>query len=161
MSGGTIARLVQHQFPAVLALNNANAAETSMLDLAELNDLVEQACYARGIGEGHDGFLIAVDQNAVYHSPNYQWFRKRHERFLYIDRIVISEAARGQGLARQLYEDLFETGRRLAHRLVGCEVNFDPPNPVSDAFHVALGFQAVGKATDAGGKTVRYYERAI
>jgi predicted GNAT superfamily acetyltransferase len=161
MSGTTIATLTQNDFPAVLALNNANAAATSELDLAELGALVEQACYARGVGVGGDGFLIAVDQNAALVSPNFAWFKRRYERFLYIDRIVISEHARGQGNARRLYEDLFDCGSRLGHTVVGCEVNFDPPNPVSDAFHAALGFEVVGRAVLPGAKSVRYYARAI
>ncbi len=161
MSGGTITTLTSTDFPAVLALNNANAAATSALDLAGLTELVEQACYARGVGAGGDGFLIAMDQNAAYDSPNFLWFRQRHDRFLYIDRIVISARARGQGHARRLYEDLFACASRLGHTVVGCEVNSDPPNPVSDAFHSALGFEVVGSAVLEGAKSVRYYERAI
>jgi hypothetical protein len=45
---------------------------------------------------------------------------------------------------------------------VVCEVNADPPNPASDAFHAALGFAAVGSAANhGGGKTVRYFCREL
>jgi uncharacterized protein len=45
---------------------------------------------------------------------------------------------------------------------VVCEVNIDPPNPASEAFHLALGFKEVGQATIHGGtKTVRYFEKII
>jgi hypothetical protein len=45
---------------------------------------------------------------------------------------------------------------------VVCEVNADPPNPASDAFHTALGFAEVGSASiHAGSKTVRYLARRI
>jgi predicted GNAT superfamily acetyltransferase len=37
----------------------------------------------------------------------------------------------------------------------------DPPNPVSDAFHRALGFTEIGRAALANGKTVRYLEREL
>ena len=45
---------------------------------------------------------------------------------------------------------------------VVCEVNREPPNPASDAFHAALGFSEVGLAAIHGGsKTVRYLARAL
>ena len=40
-----------------------------------------------------------------------------------------------------------------------CEVNIDPPNPVSDAFHAFFGFVEVGWAfLPDRGKSVRYLE---
>jgi predicted GNAT superfamily acetyltransferase len=42
-----------------------------------------------------------------------------------------------------------------------CEVNAEPPNPASDAFHAAMGFAEVGSATLGGGKQVRYFERLL
>jgi hypothetical protein len=44
--------------------------------------------------------------------------------------------------------------------MIGCEVNSDPPNPASDAFHERLGFAEVGRAALPGGtKLVRYLSR--
>ena len=57
--------------------------------------------------------------------------------------------------------------RAAGHERVVCEVNADPPNPVSDAFHAALGFAEVGSARLSGtplssmGKTVRYFSRPL
>ena len=36
-----------------------------------------------------------------------------------------------------------------------CEVNSEPPNPGSDAFHAALGFTVMGEGSPAPGKVVR------
>ena len=46
--------------------------------------------------------------------------------------------------------------------MIACEVNEDPPNPASDAFHAALGFTVAGQARIHGGKkSVRYFTRAL
>ena len=147
--------------PAVLALNTTHAAELSLLDTAGLRRLLGAAYVARRIGS-LEAFIIAFDQDADYGSPNFLWFRHRYPRFAYVDRIAVAAAARGRGHARRLYEHLFEVARRDGHSVVTCEVNSDPPNPASDAFHAALGFRIVGEAAIYGGeRTVRYYERPL
>jgi len=146
----------------MLPLNNAHAKETSALDEASLTALIDMAFYARGIDRGATAFLIALDQDATYDSPNFLWFKACRESFVYIDRIIISSAARGQGLARSLYEDLFAAAKHAGHDRVVCEVNIDPPNRVSEAFHATMGFRAVGEATIRNAtKTVRYLERVL
>jgi predicted GNAT superfamily acetyltransferase len=48
------------------------------------------------------------------------------------------------------------------HTHIACEVNVDPPNPTSDAFHAALGFVEIGCASiHDGSKSVRYLERTL
>ena len=145
----------------ILALNNAHATELSWLDAPRLRQLVERAFFMRGIGDA-EAFLIAFDQDADYDSPNFLWFRDRFRRFIYVDRIAVAPAARGRGHARRLYGELFEAARRSGHERIVCEVNSDPPNPASDAFHAALGFERVGPAVLPGGlKTVRYLQLPI
>ena len=146
---------------ALLALNNAHAQELSWLEPERLADLVEQAFFARRIGD-LDAFLLAFDQDAHYDSPNFLWFRARYPRFVYVDRIVVASSARGRGHARRLYLDLFEHAVAAGHDRIVCEVNAQPPNPESDAFHAALGFVEVGSASIHGGsKTVRYLSRPL
>ena len=140
---------------ALLELNNAHAVELSLLDAAGLERLVAEAFAARRIGLA-DALLIAFDQDADYDSPNFLWFRERYERFVYVDRVVTAAAARGRGLAGRLYGDLVEQARAAGHQLIVCEVNSDPPNPASDAFHRRFGFELVGEARLANGKTVSY-----
>lgn len=145
---------------AVLALNNAHAVELSWLDGAKLNALLAEAFYARGVGDA-EAFLIAFDQDARYGSPNFLWFRERRCRFVYVDRVVVAPVARGRGIARKLYADLFARSAAAGHDLVACEVNAEPPNPASDAFHAALGFAEAGRGTIPGGKVVRYLTRRV
>ena len=145
--------------PAVLALNNAHAVELSWLAPDRLAALLGQAFHARRIG-AVDAFLLALDERAAYDSPNYQWFLGHYTRFVYVDRVVVAPPVRSRGYARLLYADLFRHAAAAGHALIVCEVNRDPPNPASDAFHAALGFAEVGGAAIHGGrKTVRYLAR--
>ena len=102
------------------------------------------AFYARGIDRGATALLIALEHNAAYVNPNFMWFQASRESFVYIDRIVVSISARDKGIARVLYEDLLAAAKRAGHSRVVCEVNIKPPNPVSEAFHVGMGFEEVG-----------------
>lgn len=156
-----IERVSPRDEPAVLALNNEHAAELSWLEPERLSFLLGEAFYARRIGS-LEAFIMTFDQDASYDSPNFLWFHQRYPRFVYVDRVVVAAAARGRGHARRLYEDLFEQASRASQAIVTCEVNAEPPNPASDAFHAALGFAEVGDAVIHGGrKAVRYYARRI
>ncbi len=147
--------------PRALALNNEHARELSWLEVDRLVELIGRALLAQRIGNV-EAFLLAFDQDADYDSPNFLWFRARYLRFVYVDRIVVADAARGRGHARRLYDDLFKHARRAGHERIVCEVNREPPNPASDAFHAALGFSEVGGAAIHGGtKTVRYLTRLL
>lgn len=162
---------------SLLALNNDHSTELSPLTFAEFDRLVRRAFYAAAIGEA-DALLITFDQSADYASPNFLWFRDyfgqklplrttslegdSDPNFVYVDRIVTSPAARGLGYARALYSELFQRAKSAGHSRVVCEVNFDPPNPASDAFHASLGFHEVGRATIHNHtKSVRYLLRNL
>lgn len=146
---------------ALLALNNDHAVELSWLEPERLAHLVAEAFVARRVGVA-DALLLTFDQAADYDSVNYLWFRARYPAFVYVDRVVVADSARGRGLARALYADLFAAARAAGHERIVCEVNSDPPNPASDKFHAALGFVPVGTAEIHGGKkTVTYLERTL
>jgi uncharacterized protein len=147
---------------AILALNEAHRAETSALDAPMLHALLSQALHVGLRNRGRDAFLIALDQDALSGSPNFQWFKTRYRRFVYVDRVIVAPAKRGHGMARGLYQELFVAAAQASHSLVTCEVNVEPPNPASDAFHEALGFSEVGRAVIHGGqKHVRYLVKLI
>ena len=141
---------------AILALNNDHAAELSLLTADSLAALLRTAFHARRIGQA-DAFLIGFDETAEYDSPNFLWFRARFSRFAYVDRVAVTAQARSKGLARRLYADFFAAARAAGRGFVCCEVNQQPPNPASDTFHAALGFEPAGTAELYGGaRTVRY-----
>lgn len=150
---------------AVLALNNANQVETSLLDRASLDRLLRASGFAKAAaqaaGKAPDAFAIAFTEASGHDNDNLAWFRGRHDRFVYVDRVVVAEHARGRGLARALYGALFQQARLEGRNLVGCEINVVPPNPGSDALHAALGFEEIGRRNLPGGKVIRYMRLAL
>lgn len=86
-------------------------------------------------------------------SENYRWFGQRYgDRFVYLDRIVIDDRYRRRGLASAVY-DVVERDAEGAGRLV-LEVNLDPPNDASLAFHRARGYEEVGTRGEPGHRVV-------
>lgn len=151
----------KYDLAPLLELNNLHAEELSFLTPERFEVLISRAFFARHIGRD-SGFILTFDQSADYDSENFIWFRERYERFIYVDRVVIAESARGRGFARLLYEELFVTAKLAGHDKIVCEVNSEPPNPASDAFHEALGFVEVGGAhLQAKEKSVRYFMKQL
>ncbi|HEX6833466.1 MAG TPA: GNAT family N-acetyltransferase [Rudaea sp.] len=140
-------------FASILALNAESVHFLSPLDPARLAHLHAQAAYHRVVDV--DGsvraFLLAFREGADYDSPNYRWFARQYAQFLYIDRVVVSPAARGQGLGVTLYDDLFAFAAQIGCTRVTCEFDQEPPNPVSAQFHARYGFAEVGSQWVAGG----------
>ncbi|MBB5372579.1 GNAT family N-acetyltransferase [Acidocella aromatica] len=147
------------QLPLLRDLNNEHARELSFADEARFAHLVDNAFFAAHIGA--EAFIIAFDQDADYDSENFLWFRQRFSRFVYVDRVVTAGAARGRGHAAALYNALFAAARAAGHERITCEINADPPNPGSEAFHAKFWFTEIGGAVLPNGKTVRYYERRL
>lgn len=140
----------------LLALSNAQDKEIGVFTSAAFAELVALSFRTR-MTEARDAFLIALAGRAPANAPNYRWFAERLERFVYIDRVVVAPAARRRGLASLLYGDLIDAAGRAGHSHICCEVNIDPPNPGSDAFHARLGFAEIGQAyLPDRDKTVRY-----
>lgn len=140
-------------FPAILAMNLESEHFLSPLDLAGLEKLDRQAALHQVVER--DGrpvaFLLVLAEHADYASPNYRWFADRYDRFLYVDRVVVARAARGTGAGRRLYESLFRYAATHAVPRVACEIDVEPPNPGSAAFHDRFGFREVGQQAIRGG----------
>jgi uncharacterized protein len=144
---------------SMLALNALHEVETSPLDAPSLHHMLNQAFYVEAENGARDGFLISFDQDADYASDNFRWFQDRFEEFVYVDRIIVAPSARGRGLARTFYENLFAAAKAAGHKRVTCEINIEPPNPTSMLFHRALGFIEIGQGHFAkSGKIVSYQE---
>ncbi len=145
------------------AENNAAVPNVNALPGDGLIALADRAAYRRiALDDGKPvGFLIAFAPGADYDSENYAWFSAQYDDFLYIDRVVVSGAARGRGIGGVLYRDLFDFARDRTARIT-CEVNERPPNPGSLRFHERLGFSVVGRQETGGGeKAVALMARAL
>ncbi|MBT6096104.1 MAG: GNAT family N-acetyltransferase [Rhodospirillaceae bacterium] len=141
---------------SLLSLNNLHARETSFLTPETWKKLLENAFAATCVG-GKAAFLIAFDHQATYENFNFVWLRTRLTRFVYVDRVVVSDEHRGEGLGTHLYHDLIARAQNNGLDKLVCEVNVDPPNPGSDTFHQKLGFTEIGQASlPHADKTVRY-----
>lgn len=140
-------------YPAVLALNLEAEALMSPLDASRLAMLDRQSAYHRVACDGDAvvAFLLALDHRADYDSPNYQWYRQRYPRFVYIDRVAVAASHRGHGLGGALYDDLFAFARDRGFDTVAAEFYIEPFNEASSRFHARYGFAEVGTQWVAGG----------
>ena len=131
----------------LLALNEAWVPHVGPLDVPGATGLLEsaeRALVVRGPDGDLLGFVVVLGAGADYGSPNYRWFAQRHERFTYVDRIAVSSSARRQGIGQLLYREVARHAAGCGSPVVCAEVNLDPPNPDSLAFHTGMGFEPVG-----------------
>lgn len=140
-------------FDDIIALNHESVRFLSPLDRPRLTYLDTQAALHHVLeSEGQVvAFVLAFREGADYDSVNYRWFSDRYDRFLYVDRVVVSSSLQGGGLGRVLYEAVFAHARDSGVPIVTCEYDVDPPNPISERFHARFGFSEVGRQQVAGG----------
>jgi uncharacterized protein len=140
-------------FSRILALNHSWVHFLSPLTADRLSFLHEESAYHRVVDINGElmAFLLCFTEGSSYDSVNYLWFARNFERFLYVDRIVVSELAQGQGLGPMLYKDLFDFARRIGAPRVTAEFDIDPPNPTSQRFHERFGFKEIGTQRVANG----------
>jgi predicted GNAT superfamily acetyltransferase len=150
-----------HDQPAVLSLNNTATPHVNALTDEQFAWIAGEADYYR-VAERDGaimGFVFAIRNGTSYWSGNYAWFAARYPAFIYLDRVVVAPDARKCGVGRALYDDLvkFASGRWPRITL---EVNVEPPNPGSIAFHERMQFTRVGMRRYADGE-VAMFERLL
>lgn len=142
-------------WPEILLLNEDSVHFLSPMDEAKLTKWSAAASYVRVVEQGGRiaAFLLAFRKGDDYAGENFAWFSARYDDFLYVDRVVVAPAFRGHGLADLLYDDIEIFARARGIPRITCEVNAEPPNPISLRFHARRGFREVGREGYAG-KTV-------
>ena len=130
---------------AILALNEESVHFLSPLDAARYAQLRGMAAYLRVVEEEGRvvAFLLAFRKGAGYDSPNFGWFSRHYDDFLYVDRVAVSNAMQGRGVGRALYEDLFAFARE--HQIPRVTAEFYLNNEVSAKFHASFSFRPVGE----------------
>jgi len=138
----------------LVELNNAASPAVPLSSADEIEALLAVSDHAFGIVGTDDaalhGFVFGLNPGSDYASENYRFFEARGTDHLYVDRIVVDENLRGRGIGRMLYDRVFLLARADGRAEVTCEVNVDPPNPGSLAFHSRLGFVEVGRQGTKG-----------
>jgi len=140
----------------LVAVNDAAYPAVPLTPAAELAELIGMSSVVVVVDDGSAaGFVLGMPPGLGYQSENYLFFssraREQGTSFVYVDRIVLAAHLRGRGLGPQLYAAVFAEARRVGADEVLCEVNIEPPNPGSLAFHTRLGFVEVGRQSTKGG----------
>lgn len=142
--GELLAPLAEGDVDDVLALNERHVELTAPLSADRLAYLARVGRVERiAVDEAFAGFVVTVPSGAAYDGSNFAWFSERYPRFAYLDRIVVHEGFRRRGLASRVYDEL--EARPATAPLLVLEVNSDPPNEPSLAFHRGRGFADVGE----------------
>jgi predicted GNAT superfamily acetyltransferase len=140
---------------AVLQLNADHVELLSPLDPSRLQQLLAWTTRADVIlCEGQvAGFVLVFGPGTAYDSVNYRWFGERFSGdYLYLDRIVIDDRFRRRGLASAVYDSVEAQATRYGR--LALEVNLEPPNEPSLAFHRARGYTEVGILGEDGHRVV-------
>ena len=139
---------------ALLALNNAHTTELSG-DAPEFGRLLSIAMAARMIGD--EAFLLTFDQTPITAAPTS--CGSAGQRASPIS--IVSWCRRRRGAAGTPGGSTTSPSRATPATSGSAQVNSDPPNPVSDAFHARPGFGLRRSPPPDRGKSVRYLIRAL
>jgi predicted GNAT superfamily acetyltransferase len=147
----TLRPISEADVSAVLGLNHRHVDLLSPLNAERLLWLVGVSDHADVVEVDDDvvGFVVTMAPGSDYDSDNYRWFESHYgESFYYLDRIVIAEEMRRRGLAAFVYDAMEEIAHGFGRMTL--EVNVDPPNIGSLAFHEHRGYFEVGRRREPG-----------
>jgi uncharacterized protein len=142
---------------AVLELNARNVELLAPMGEQRLQQLLGWTDRADVIESGTvpgevAGFVFTFAAGTAYDSANYRWFSESFEDFYYLDRIVLADAHRRLGLGRQVYDELEQVAAQ--HGRMVLEVNLEPANEPSLAFHRSRGYVDVAELGEPGKRVV-------
>ena len=137
----------ERDYAEILRLNAADVEMLSPMDkdtLCRMANLTELFQVAESNGKAA-AFQMIYRENTGYWSENYAWFCKHYPRFLYVDRIVVGNEYRKNGLGKKLYDEVFRYAEKTQVQLIAAEIDIAPNyNAPSMVFHEKMGFHEVG-----------------
>jgi predicted GNAT superfamily acetyltransferase len=148
----------------VVRINKAGQPGVCALSSSEITQHHEHATlFCVLMNEGQPaGYVIAYGSDKSYSGEEFNWFVKNvGDSFLYIDQIAIDANHRASGLGSHLYAELKSYAYKNQYPYLVCEVNLEPPNPVSMAFHQKNGFVQVGQLHVSDGRTVALMQMQV
>lgn len=146
----------------ILKINEAFVHWLAPLDLAQLEWVLSIATYKRQVDDAQ-AVLFGYPYDANYpEHKNLIWLNRHVSNFFYIDRIIVDACAQGRGYGKLLYQDVEDFARQSGYSHMTCEVNTVPNNPSSHAFHLAMGYTAIGDEDYPDyDSSLRYYKKAL
>ena len=129
----------------IVSINKSAIPAVNYVSYDEFEWFLNRKLYFKIAQNSHgaiSGFLLVLPSGLEYKSLNYKWFSGKYVNFAYIDRIVIMDEFKENGIGKSLYLDLEKNIR--GYELIACEFNIEPPNPISKKFHESLNYENVG-----------------
>jgi uncharacterized protein len=160
-------------------INAANVPEVGDVDLDRLRYLIDESAIALVVEVGDQmgdhvddrvgdrvaalvaGFCLVLPLGSSYDSVNYRWFSERYDDVMYLDRVAFDAAHRRRGLGSLLYRAVERRVADTGVAAIALEVNADPPNPPSLAFHERHGYREVGRQDTPYGIVVSMMRKEI
>ena len=158
-----IRELHSRDIEGVLKLNNESVPAVNKLLTVDLENILSMSKKSWGIeiGENIVAALITLESGEPYRSDNYIWLETQFNNFCYVDRIMVDVDAKRNGYGKKLYATLESYAEEMGIEVLLCEVNVEPPNPHSLAFHIDLGWKPFFDREHGPGKKVRYFKKPI
>jgi predicted GNAT superfamily acetyltransferase len=149
--------------PELLRINVESSPGVSRLTVPGIAGLTTEATlvWVAVADRGIAGYLIAFLGSASYGGEEFAWFKERMQNFVYVDQVALARSYRGRGIGSMLYSQLERWGIGQLCRSLNCEVNLDPPNPVSMAFHASYGFIEIGRMHTSDGRHVALLQKEV
>lgn len=156
--------LTPRDFDRVLELNEANVPAVGSLDASRLAAIISESPIALVVEVDQTvvGFCLVLSADATYDSVNFGWFAERYDDHMYLDRVAFDADFQGRSLGTLVYAEV----ERLLYSFDGVnrltlEINVDPPNEQSLAFHSRRGFVEVGQQDTPYGIRVSMQQREL
>lgn len=146
----TLRPLIEADHDFVLDLNHRHVEKLSPLDVHRLRDLIDWSDRADliEVDGAPAGFVITMAAGTTYDSENYRWYADHYDDFYYLDRVVIAPEFRRTGAASAAYDELEASATPHGRMLL--EVNLEPPNEASLAFHHRRGYRELHRLGEPG-----------